>query len=63
MKKVFYFTLKALLVLNTFKLLCLLFGHVEKRLYLKDNVDFNIYDVKTWLTNDCNTIIAQYLKN
>ena len=31
MKKAFYFTLKALLVLKIFKFLSSLFGHVEKR--------------------------------
>ena len=25
-------------------------------------VNFNIYDITTWLTNNCNTHIAQYLK-
>ena len=62
MKNAFYFTLKALLVLNIFKFLSWLFGHVEKRLDEKDNVNLKIHDVITWLTNHCNTHIDQYLK-
>ena len=30
-----------------------LFGHVKKRLDQKDKVNFKIYDVTTWLTNNC----------
>ena len=36
------------------------FGHVEKGLHLKDNVNFKIYDVTTWLAS--NIHIDQYLK-
>ena len=57
----FYFTLKALFVLNIFKFLSWLFGHVEKRLDSKDKVSLKIYDVSTWSTNNYNTHIAQYL--
>ena len=39
-----------------------MFGHVEKRLDQKDNVNFKIYDVTAWLINNCNTHIDQYLK-
>ena len=39
-----------------------LFGDVEKRLDKKDKVNFKFYDVTAWLTNNCNTHIAQYLK-
>ena len=49
-------------VLKIFKFLSLLFGHVRKRLDKKDKVDFRIYDVATWGTNNYNTHIAQYLK-
>ena len=63
MKNAFYFTLKARFVLKIFKLLSWLFDHVEKRLDLKDKVNFQIYDVTTWLTNNCNTHIDQHLKN
>ena len=38
-------------------------AHVEKRLDQKDKVNFKNFDVKTWLTNKCNTHIHQYLKN
>ena len=40
-----------------------MFGHVEKRLDYKDKVNFKIYDAATWLTNNYNKHIAQYLKN
>ena len=62
MKNAFYLTLKALLVLKIFKLLLSNFCHVEKQLDQKDKVNFKIYDVTTWLTNNCNTYIDQYLK-
>ena len=53
------FTLNTLLVL-IFKFLSLIFGHIKKRLDQK--VNFKIYDVRTWLTNNCNTNINQYFK-
>ena len=28
----------------------------------KDKVNFKIYDVTTWETNNCNTHIVQYLR-
>ena len=46
----FYYTLKAPLVLKIFKFLYSLFGNVEKQLHLKDQVNFRIYNVRTWLT-------------
>ena len=49
MKNAFYYTLKALLVLKIFKFLYSPFGNVEKRLDWKDQVNFRIYDVRTWL--------------
>ena len=55
-------SLKALFVLKKFKFLSWLFGHVEKRLDQKDLVNLEIYNVTTWLTNNFNTRIAQYLK-
>ena len=39
-----------------------LFGHVEKQLDEKYKVNFKIYDITTWETNNCNARIAQYLK-
>ena len=53
------FFVKALFPLKMF---CLDFGHVEKGLDQKDQVNFNIYDVTTWETSNCNTHIVQYLK-
>ena len=61
MKNAFYFMLKALFVPRIFKFLSWQFGHARKRLDLKDQVNFQIFDVTTWLTNDYNTHIAQYL--
>ena len=61
MKNAFYFTSKTLLVLKIFKFLSWLFGHVAKRLDLKD-VSFKFDDVTAWLTNKCNTHIVQYLE-
>ena len=63
MKNAFYFTSKALFVLNMFKFLSGLFGHVAKRLDSKDQVNFKFYDLAAWLTNNCNTRIAQYSRS
>ena len=60
MKNAFYFTSKALFVLKIFK--SWLFGHISKRLDWKDKVNFTFHDVTTWLTNNCNTHIAQNLE-
>ena len=62
MKNVFYFTLKTLFVFKMSKFLCELFGHIEKRLCWKDEVNFKIYDFTDWETKNCNTYINQYLK-
>ena len=62
MKNAFHFHLKALFVLKIFKFLSWLFGHVKKRLDLKDPVNFEIHNVTARLKNNCNTHIAQYLK-
>ena len=62
MKNDFYFTSKALFVLKIFKFLSWLFRHVVKWLDKKDKVDFKFYEVTAWLTNNCNTHIAQYLE-
>ena len=48
MKIAFYFTFKALFVLKILKFLSLIFSHVEKRLYYKEKVNFEIYDVTIW---------------
>ena len=62
MKNAFYFALKALFALEMFKYLSWLFGQVEKRFDYKENVNFKIYDVTTWETNNSNAHVAQYLK-
>ena len=36
---------------------------LKKRLHEKDKVNFKIHDVTAWLTNNCNTNIAQSLAN
>ena len=61
-KNAFYFTLKALFVLNIFQFLSRLFGHVEKQLDKKNKVEFKTFDVTTWLASNCVAVIAQYLK-
>ena len=62
MKNVFYFIFKALFIHKIFKFLSCLFGRVETRLDLKDKVNFKIYEVTTWLRNNCNTDIDHYFK-
>ena len=62
MKSAFDFTLKALLVLKIFKFSSRIFICVEKRLDQKDKVNFKIYDVTPWLTNNFNTHIDQCLE-
>ena len=62
-KNAFYFTLKALFVLEIFTFLSRLFGYVRKDLDKKDEVNFKIYNVTDWTTNDYNKHIVQYLKN
>ena len=61
MENGFYLNLKGLFILKIFKFLSLLFGHIEKELDKNDQVNFKIYDATAWLTNNCNTYIAQYL--
>ena len=62
MKNAFYFTLKALIVFKIISFLSGFFPHVEERLNKKDQVNFKIHDVTTWLRNNCKSHIAQYLK-
>ena len=56
MKNTFSFTWKSFFVLNVFKFLSWLFGHVEERLHYKDKINFKLYNVTTWLTNNCSNI-------
>ena len=62
MKNAFYFTSKALFVFKMFKFVSGLFSHVGKQLDKKDHANFKFYNVTAWLTNSCNTHIAQYLE-
>ena len=61
MKNAFYFTSKALFVLKIFKFLSWRFCHVAKRLD-KNWVNFKIYDLTVWLTNNRAIHIAKYFK-
>ena len=62
-KNAFYFTLTDLFALKMFKLLSQRFDHVEEaRLDQKDKVNFKIYGVTAWETNNFNTHTDQYLK-
>ena len=62
MKNALYIILKAYFVLEIFKILSLHFGHVEKLIYKNGQVNFKLYDVIDWTTNNYNTHIDQYLK-
>ena len=57
-----FYLRKALFFFKIFEFLSWLFGHVAKWLDKKDKVNFKFYDVTVWLTNNCNTHIAQYLE-
>ena len=59
MKNAFYFTLKVLFVFKIFRFFVLTFGHVEKQLDQKDQVNFKICDV----TNLKQTIAIHVLPN
>ena len=61
-EKSFLFHLKRTFILKIFKFLSWLFGHAEKLLDQKDKVNFKIFDITTWLANNCNTHIDQCLK-
>ena len=62
MKNAFWFTSKALFVINIFKFLSSPFGHVAKLLDKKNKINFKFYDAIAWLINNCNTHVAHYLK-
>ena len=61
-EKHFLFHVKALFILTIFTFLSWVFGYVEKRFDNKAMVNFKIYDIADWITNDYNTHIDQYLK-
>ena len=58
----FYFMLKARFVLEIFTFLSWLFGYLETRLDEKAMVNFKIYDMADWTTNNYNAYITQYPK-
>ena len=66
MKKAFFLK-KAPLILKIFIFFVLTFWSFRKNNLItkirKDQVNFEIYSVTGWITNNCNTLIAQYLKN
>ena len=62
MRNTFYFMLKALYVLEIFSLLSQRFGYVENQFDKKVKVNFEIYDVTEWETENYNTYIVKYLK-
>ena len=61
MNNAFYFMLKFLFVLEIFFII-LTFSLVKKRSDQKAKVNFRIYELTDWATNNYNTYIAQYLK-
>ena len=62
MKNASYFMLKALFVLEIFTFCQDFFGHVKKWFPEKAKVNFKIYDIRDWTTNNYNRCIAQYPK-
>ena len=64
MKNAFYFTLYVFLFSRyvIFCLLSSLLDDVEKRVHEKGKINFKMYNVTTWETNNCNTLAAQYPK-
>ena len=62
MKTDFYFTVKALFVLEIFQFLLGIFDHVGKWRDQKAKINFKTYDVKKWITNNYNTHLARYFK-
>ena len=54
--------LEALSVLQLLKFLSRLFDDAAKKLDNKAKVNFKVYDIATWETNNCNSYIAQNLK-
>ena len=59
---VFYFTLKAFFVLKRFNFFPDFFCQVGKSLDMKAGVNFKIYHITIYETNNYNTHIVQYLK-
>ena len=57
-KNAYFFMLKALFILEMFTFLYLPFDYAEKRLDKKPMVNFEIYGVTDWTSNNYNTHIA-----
>ena len=62
MMKCFLFHVKSSFRSQDIKFLSWLFGYVAKQLDKKRKFNVKFYDVTAWLTNNCNTHIAQYLE-
>ena len=62
MKNAFYFSSKFFSFSRYLTFYLDFFGPVAKQLDQKGKVNLKIYDVTDWLTNNCNTHIAQYLE-
>ena len=62
-KNAFYFMLETLSILEILTFSSWPFGYVEKGLDNKTIVNFNIFDLKDWTTNNYNTHNTQYLQN
>ena len=63
MKNCFLYHLKSPFLSQDIYFFVLTLGHVEKLSNRKKKVNFKIDDVATWLRNNCNIHIGQYLKN
>ena len=61
MKNAFSFMSRDLFVLEIFTILFWHFGYVEKRLDKKAMVNFKIYDVRDWTTNNYNTCVMRWV--
>ena len=63
MKNDFYFKFKAFFVLEIFTFLSGLFRYIGRRLDEKTKVDFKIYEVTAWTTNNYNTYFSNIVKS
>ena len=59
MEIAFHFMLKVRFILEIFTFLSSIFDYGEKRLDKKTMINFNMYDVTDWITNNYKTQIAQ----
>ena len=62
-KNAFYFTLKALFIISRYLNFCPdFYDHAGKQFDKKNKVNFKIYDIKNWETDNYNIHFTQYLK-